>query len=180
MALELQAHGRHEAFQREWRARLDRITEAVVLGDARTAVAVGREAYIDAMRSGEWRDLIDVGDAALRIGEVEGFAETPRGAARQSYLTALYRAEAQRAVEGVLRVAEAFAALGDHAAVEGCVAIAYRVADGDAEARARVSVFAGRFAMAAAGAQYGARKPEPTMEIERSGLSDRTFRSGDF
>src|SRR5919201_3406347 len=45
MAIELQTRGRHEAFQREWRQRLDRIGEAVVLGDTKTAVAAWREAY---------------------------------------------------------------------------------------------------------------------------------------
>ena len=96
MAIELQTHGRHEAFQREWQARLDRIQEAVVLGDTRTAVAAWREAYGAAMRGGLWRDLIEVGDAALRVGDVPEFADTAAGAARKSYLTALYRAQAQR------------------------------------------------------------------------------------
>ena len=76
MAIELQATGRHPAFQHEWQQRLDRVQEAVVL-----------------------------------------------------YLTALYRAQAQRSLEGILRVAEAFAALGDAAAVQSCMVMAGRVAD---------------------------------------------------
>ena len=151
MAIELRTLGRHEAFQREWRQRLERIDEAVVLGDTRTAVAVWREAYGAAMRSGHWRDLIDVGDAAIGIGDVQDFAETAAGAARKSFLTALYRAQAQQAVDGVLRAAEGFASLGDRAAVQSCVAIAYRVAATDAAARAQVSAFAERFAAADAG-----------------------------
>ena len=82
MAIELQTHGRHEAFQREWRQRLDRIGEAVTLGDSRTAMAVWREGYAAAMQRGQWRDLIDIGDAALRIGDIADFAETAPGAAR--------------------------------------------------------------------------------------------------
>ena len=95
MAIELQTHGRHEAFQREWRQRLDRIGEAVTLGDTRTAMAVWREGYAAAMQKGQWRDLIDIGDAALRIGDIADFAETAPGAARRSYLTALHRAQSQ-------------------------------------------------------------------------------------
>jgi hypothetical protein len=111
IAIELQTHGRHEAFQREWRQRLERVHEAVVLGDTRTAVAAWREAYAAAMRGGQWRDLIEVGEAALWVGDVAEFAETAPGAARKSYLTALYRAQAQRSVAGVLQAAEGFAAM---------------------------------------------------------------------
>jgi hypothetical protein len=144
MAIELQTHGRHQAFQREWQERLDRVQEAVVLGDTRTAVAAWREAYGAAMRGGLWRDLVEVGDAALRVGDVPEFPGTAAGAARKSYLTALYRAQAQRSVEGVLRAAEGFAALGDAGAVQNCVVMAGRLAD-DPDGRARVSSFAQRF-----------------------------------
>jgi hypothetical protein len=146
MAIELRTHGHHQAFQREWQQRLERIDEAVVLGDTKTAVAVWREAYAASMRSGHWRDLIDVGDAAILIGDVQDFPETAAGAARRSFLTALYRAKAQRSVEGVLRAAEGFASLGDGAAVQNCVAIANRVADTDAASRAQVQAFTERFA----------------------------------
>src|SRR5438046_10053946 len=40
MAIELKTDGRHEAFQREWQARLDSIQRAVVLGDDPTHAAV--------------------------------------------------------------------------------------------------------------------------------------------
>ena len=145
MAIELQTNGRHAAFQREWQQRLDRVAEAVTLGDTRTAVAAWREAYGAAMRSGQWRDLIDVGDAALRVGDVADFAETAQGAARKSYLTALYRAQSHGSVDGVLRAAEGFAALGDRAAVQNCVLIAQRIADANPEVQERVVSFAARF-----------------------------------
>jgi len=151
MAIELQTHGRHEAFQREWRQRLDRIGEAVTLGDTRTAVAVWREGYAAAMQRGQWRDLIDIGDAALRIGDIADFAETAAGAARRSYLTALYRAQSQGSLDGILQVAEGFAGLGDTAALQNCIVIARRVADGDPEAQSRVVSFAERFTVATAG-----------------------------
>ena len=117
----------------------------VVLGDTRTAVAAWREAYGAAMRSGQWRDLIDVGDAALRVGDVPDFAETAQGAARKSYLTAVYRAQAHGAVDGVLRAAEGFAALGDRAAMENCVVMAQRLAGANPDAQQQVVDFAARF-----------------------------------
>jgi len=145
MAIELQTHGRHEAFQREWRQRLERVHEAVVLGDSRTAVAAWREAYAAAMRGGQWRDLIEVGEAALWVGDVAEFAETAPGAARKSYLTALYRAQAQRSVDGVLQAAEGFAALGDRAAVQNCLVMATRLAEDDPQAQASIRAFSDRF-----------------------------------
>jgi len=151
MAIELQTHGRHEAFQREWRQRLDRIGEAVTLGDTRTAMAVWREGYAAAMQRGQWRDLIDIGDAALRIGDIADFAETAPGAARRSYLTALHRAQSQGSVDGILQVAAGFAGLGDTAALQNCVDIARQVADGDPEAQSRVVSFAERFTAATGG-----------------------------
>ena len=59
-AIEPRTAGRHEAFQRQWQAQLDRIDEAVLVGDTRGAVKMWREAYVDAMRHGQWRDVMDV------------------------------------------------------------------------------------------------------------------------
>lgn len=81
------------------------------------------------------------GTPASRLTGREAFPETAAGAARKSYLTALYRAEAQRSIDGVLHAAEGFAALGDTGAVQNCVVMAGRLADGDAEAQARVMAF---------------------------------------
>jgi hypothetical protein len=48
-------------------------------------------------------------------------------AARQCYLGALFRAREQRSVEGVLRVAEALAQLGDLEVASGALHIADRL-----------------------------------------------------
>jgi hypothetical protein len=144
MAVALRTHGRHEVFQRAWAAQLARIDEAVFVGDARGAVAAWRDAYSAAMRSGRWRDLVEVGAAAVRVGDVPEFRETPYAAARRSYLTALLRAQAERSVDGVLRVAEGFEELGDRLVVEHCLAMAYTMAEGHPEARAEVVTFATR------------------------------------
>jgi hypothetical protein len=56
---------------------------------------------------------VAVGDAALRLGNTGPGQETAPARARQNYLAALFVAKAESSVEGALRVAEAFAALGD-------------------------------------------------------------------
>ena len=145
MAIERRTAGRHEAGQRQWRAQVDRIDEAVLVGDTRGAVKMWREAYVDAMRHGQWRDVMDVGDVALRIGDVAELRESPQAAARRSYLTGLQRALAQNSLDGVLRAAEAFSMLGDRAVVENCLVLAGRIAGDDVEARGRVRAFADRF-----------------------------------
>src|SRR2546427_111746 len=81
---------------------------------------------------------VDRGQAA------RGRAAAP-GAARRSYLTALYRAQAQRSVDGVLQAAEGFAALGDRAAVQNCLVMATRLADDDPQAQASIQAFSDRF-----------------------------------
>ncbi len=54
-----------------------------------------------------------MGDAAVRIDAREDEGTAFRAEARQAYLLALFRARDARAPEGIARVADAFAALGD-------------------------------------------------------------------
>src|SRR5438445_11856052 len=70
------------------------------------------DAYRAALGSRRWDAMVEVGDAALRIGEATGDREVAAARARRCYLEALFRARDQRSVDGVPRVAEAFAALG--------------------------------------------------------------------
>lgn len=111
---------RDDALERQWQVALGAIDEALLLGDKTSAVARWREAYGLAVRSGGWSQLVDVGDAALRIGDAVALQPSAAGAARQSYLTALYRARAQRSAEGIGRVCEAFLLLGDRDVAERC------------------------------------------------------------
>ncbi len=138
IATELGTVGRHDVFTRQWHDALARIDDSVRVGNTGAAVAAWREAYRLAARSGEWSDMADVGDAALRIGDVPEFSETVAAAARRSYVTALYRADAARSVDGVLRAAEGFAVLGDRAVVAACLGMANRMPDSAPEARARL------------------------------------------
>ena len=62
---------------------------------------------------------MEVGDQAVRIAEAAGGSTHFRAEARQAYLNALFRARAQRAVEGMHRAAAAFERLGDSEMAQG-------------------------------------------------------------
>ena len=145
MNLELAAQGRHPAFAEQWTATLARIDDGLHAGDSTGAVAAWRDAYREAVKSGRWEAMADVGDAALRIGEVRPFRETPQAAARKSYLTALFRARAAGSLEGVLRVADGFTALGDEGVVRECLRIGDDLVRGDADGQRRLVSYSRRF-----------------------------------
>jgi hypothetical protein len=78
--------------------------------------------------------MMEVGDAALRVGNVT--------AARTAYLTAAFRARRLNSLEGVLSAAAAFAALGDREAAEQWLAVAKELARSNESALARVRAVA--------------------------------------
>jgi hypothetical protein len=96
---------------------LAEVNAAIARNDQDQAIRAWREAYGIALGSRRWEAMADVGDAAVSIdvlvrrpsGNSTGF----RAEARQAYLRALFQARAQRAPDGIGRVADAFAALGD-------------------------------------------------------------------
>jgi hypothetical protein len=100
-----------------WRDRLDAVDAAIARRDPTAAVDAWREAYRLAVATRCWEAMAAVGDTAVRMQGLVGFPSTHpgglRGEARQAYLSALFRARETGSPEGVLRVAEAFAALGD-------------------------------------------------------------------
>ena len=102
-----------------WTQRVTLVDEALARGDLSRATHEWREAYGAALRSRRWDALVEVGDRAVRIAEVAGGSTHFRAEARQAYLNALFRARAQRAVEGMHRAAEAFARLGDSEMAQG-------------------------------------------------------------
>ncbi|HEY3065387.1 MAG TPA: hypothetical protein VGL09_06315 [Methylomirabilota bacterium] len=146
MKLELEAGGRHPAFAARWAATVAHIDDALRAGDPGVAVAAWRDAYREAVKSGRWDAMADVGDAALRIGEVREFRESPQAAARKSYLTALFRARAAGSLDGILRVADGFTALGDESVVRECLRVADGVVGSDADGRRRLVGYATRLA----------------------------------
>jgi hypothetical protein len=61
------------------------------------------------------------------VGQATGAERFYDARARQAYLVALFRARHERSVEGVLRVADAFGALGDVEVVKRCQRVAHRL-----------------------------------------------------
>ena len=102
-----------------WTQRVALVDEALARADLSRATHEWREAYGAALRSRRWDALVEVGDRAVRIVEVGGGSTHFRAEARQAYLNALFRARAQRAVEGMHRAAEAFERLGDSEMAQG-------------------------------------------------------------
>jgi hypothetical protein len=87
--------------------------DALARGDENAAEMARQAAYLAALGSLRWEAMADVGDAFVRFTQSTGVEPALRPEARQAYLVALYRARRQGVLEGVLRVSETLAALGD-------------------------------------------------------------------
>lgn len=131
-----------------WAAQLQKLDEALAKKNVSAALIAWHEAYTLALGSRRWEGMVEVGDGYLRIGDALNARKPYVPRARESYLTALFRARQQGSLDGVLRAAEGFAALGDHEVVEQCIRIAERLAteSGDGKALDRVHAFAERWA----------------------------------
>lgn len=130
-----------------WTVHLERVEAALARRNVSAAELAWQAAYGEALRSRRWEGMLAVGEASLRIGEVAGTRKLAEAKARQAYLAALFRARQQESLDGVLRTAEAFAALGDREVAEQGVYVAQRLAAAraqDAQARERVRVVAER------------------------------------
>jgi hypothetical protein len=101
----------------------------------------------------DWRGLLEAGQACLRLGGAVGARSSAEPEARRAYFAALYRACRENSFEGILCTAEAFAALGDHEAVEECLGLAELQADG-VETR-RMAAFVRRLGLARAPLEPG-------------------------
>jgi len=129
MAMDLFAdHALGTGEQLAWRAQLQKVDAALAWNDVSAAELAWREAYAAALKSRHWEGMVAVGDAYRQVGDSGGFRQAARAKARQSYLTALFRARGEGSVDGVLRVAERFAELGDRDVVERCIRVAWTVA----------------------------------------------------
>ena len=108
---------REQRHERLLPQQLAEVREAVARKDASRAILEWRAASGLALGTRRWEAMVDVGDAAVRIdvlaGLPSGHPTGYRAEARQAYLRALFLARSARSQEGIERVAEAFAALGD-------------------------------------------------------------------
>jgi hypothetical protein len=123
-----------------WGTHLEAVDAALARRDVSAAERAWRDAHGAAVRTRTWRPLLEVGDAALRIGALTHHRAPYQAKARELYLAALTRAQAERSAAGVLHVAASFDALGDRTVAQQSV----RIAEGLAGARDRE---AGRRAM---------------------------------
>jgi hypothetical protein len=107
-----------------WSASITAVDEALAQGDVSGAMKAWQPAHGAAMRDRRWEGLVEVGDARLRIERAAGYERNGKEQARTVYLMALFRARDERSVPGLLRVATAFAKLGDREVAERAVRIA--------------------------------------------------------
>jgi len=140
--------GEREASAAPWTVHLRGVDEALAQKNVSAAEQAWHNAYGAALGSRRWEGLIEVGDAYLRIGEVAKGRKAAEARARRCYLAALFRARNEGSLDGVLRAAEAFAALGDREVVEQGIRMAERLAGRTREALAleQVRVFKARVA----------------------------------
>lgn len=121
-----------------WAERLRAAEAARAAGNSRGVARELAAAHIAALASDGWEGLLAVGDASLRLTQGPVTSALPR--ARKAYLTALFRARGRDSVEGALRAAEAFAAIGDRDGALHAVAVAHEVAARRRDTRALTSV----------------------------------------
>lgn len=137
---------RHGAGEPVWARHLRAADAAIARGDSAAALRALQQAHVAALSARRWEGLVAVGDAALRVGEATGDRTGALTRARQAYLTALFRARAAGSLDGALRAAEAFAAIGDAAVAERALRVAQALAlsQGDPAGLDRVSALAER------------------------------------
>ena len=124
-----------------WTSHLGAVREALAQKNLGAAVRAWEQAHLAAVGSWRWEGLIEVGDVYLRIGDASGARKASEATARKAYFAALFRACQRDSCEGILRIAQAFADLGDRQVVEECVGLAELVAPDD-EARVEVRAVA--------------------------------------
>ena len=144
----------------EWTLRLRDAEAALAAGEAQVTIVRLRAAHRAALRTGRWDALIEVGDAARRAAEASTSPPRAIPTASRAYLAALARAREQQSLDGVLRVGEGFAGLGDREMVEYCIGVAGRLAerDGGGERLERVQVFVERHRATRTTASEGLRE----------------------
>lgn len=117
-----------DALTRARRAALGSVDEALGRHDIPAALRAWQEAYAVARRSRSAGGLLEAAEAQVRIGRAAGAAAATAPRAREIFMAALTRARAERSVEGAVRAAEGFAALGDAPVTELALRVAASLA----------------------------------------------------
>lgn len=119
-----------------WHVHLKLADQSLGQNDVSRALRAWSDAYGAALAVRNWEAMVDVGESALRIGQAARSAAGARSDAHHAYLSALVRARRDRSVEGMVRVAEAFAALGDRPVASYSLEVAARMAAESGDDRA--------------------------------------------
>jgi len=127
-----------------WQTSVDAIDRALATRNISAAEIAWRNGYSVAIQSRQWEALLALGEASLRIADGVLIKQPYRARARDAWRDALFRARQQRSVDGVLKVTEAFAALGDTDVVMQALNIADRLAADDVTGSAPRRVLAAR------------------------------------
>jgi len=114
-------------------AHLAAVDEALAQRNGPAAASALQAAYQAALGGRRWQGMIAYGDAAQRVGELTAGRQVGLEHARRAYLLALYRARAERSVEGALAATQSFMWLGDREVAQGCLSVARRLARTTAE-----------------------------------------------
>ncbi len=122
-----------------WMTPLEDMDCALARADFAAAATARHRAHLAALGSRSWEGFLEVGDAALRLGDATGNRRAMEPEARRAYLAALTYARAQRSREGVLRATESFVRLGDRDMVVQGLRMARVLAGKDDEAQARIA-----------------------------------------
>jgi len=111
-----------------WVGAIRAMDEALAKGNLRAALAAREDARLAAVASRRWEGMAVLGDATLRLAQSAGLRPAMEPAVRRAYVAALFRARRQASLDGVVRIAEAFAALGDRDMARQGVVIAAALA----------------------------------------------------
>jgi hypothetical protein len=125
-----------------WTAPIRRVDDALATKNTAEALRALHQAHVLALGSRRWDGMVAVGDAARRIGQSVRAPRLYDARARHAYLVAFFRARHERSLEGVVRVGEAFSALGDLDVVEQCLHVARDLLARHPDEAARVRVLA--------------------------------------
>lgn len=97
--------------------RLATLNAALARQDLSRAIYEWQHAYGLALRAGDWEAMAAVGDAAVRVHTLMGapasHSDGFRSEAHRAYIHALLRAQREQSREGVQRIADGLASLGD-------------------------------------------------------------------
>ncbi len=160
------ARGQDASHQGPWTIHVERMDQALSQRDVTAAERAWHDAYTAALGTRErWDGPLEAGNAYLRIGQVAKGPKVTEPTARRLYLTALFRARRLSSLDGVLKAAEAFAALGDREVVEECMAVAITLGRRSSERHALERVQFARTRLAVPVSED--TTPDPGHSIER-------------